>query len=48
MVMRAKSPSVAWQVLNSLVDNRNSSLDEDHEKKIFKYLAMIVEESARH
>lgn len=47
VVMRERSPSVAWQVLNSLVKVETSNLSKDSAKKNFESLGMIVGESAR-
>lgn len=44
--MTAKSPSEAWQVLASVVEDENSSLAKEHAKKNFEILAMMGE-SAR-
>lgn len=46
MVMGAKSPTQAWNILTSMVEDQNSNYGKESAKKSFELLAMIVGESA--
>lgn len=43
LVMRAKSPSEAWESLKSMVESDDITTDRENAKKNFELLAMIVE-----
>lgn len=47
VAIKAKSPSEAWEVQNSLIEDEDSDQARDDAKKNFETLAMIVGESAR-
>lgn len=47
IVLKANSPSEAWKVLNSWIENENSEQVKDRTKKYFETLVMDEGESAR-